>query len=238
VLIWCSNELQGYQNGIDFYRRRFTELPPYRVVSGVIKIIMRDGEAMAINHPIATRNEYFLSAPVGWLEDFYSVPRELSVVELPELTAFLAKDAGGTIVCQCTKTQLKRIMESIKQSFILILDKEIESRTSIIVPPKPTAPQSFVPPTMVESSETPFTRIRTKALQLMKEAHSNKDWLIPTSGIAAEADPAERQYAHAAVDFILKMGWGRQGNTANVFLLTNEGAQELIQATREFDKPK
>jgi hypothetical protein len=238
VLIWCSNELQGYQNGIDFYRRRFTDLPPYRVVSGVIKIIMRDGQSMAINHPIASRNEYFLSAPIGWLEDFYSVPRELSVVELPELTAFLAKDAGGTIVCQCTKTQLKRIMESIRESFLLILEKEIQTRSSTTPTPKAIAPQSFVPPTLIESSETPFTRIRAKALQLMKEAHSDKNWIIPTTEVTANADPVERQYAHAAIDFILKMGWGRQGNSANVFLLTDEGAKELTQATREFDKPK
>ena len=26
VLIWCSNELQGYTNGLDYYQRRYTDL--------------------------------------------------------------------------------------------------------------------------------------------------------------------------------------------------------------------
>ena len=120
----------------------------------------------------------------------------------------------------------------------MILDKEINARSDAAPAAKPTAPQSFVPQTMVEASETPFTRIRHKALQMMRDAHSARDWVIPTTEVSANPDPTERQYAHAAIDYILKMGWGIPGNTANVFILTDEGARELTQATREFDKPK
>src|ERR1700722_16103945 len=109
-LIWCSNELQGYPHGIDFYHRKFTDLPPYRVVSGVLKVIQPNGQQAAIRHALALRNDYFLSASIGWLEDFSTLPGELSVVELPELTAYIGKETGGTIVCQCTKTQLVRIL--------------------------------------------------------------------------------------------------------------------------------
>lgn len=237
VLIWCSNELQGYPNGLDYYHRKFTELPPYRVVSGMIKVIQKDGSHVAISHPMASRNEYFLSAPVGWLEDFYSLPGELSVVELPELTTYIGKETGGTIVCQCTKTQLLRIIGSIKLSLLALLDKEMAPKA---VPEpaksKPAAPVSFVPQVEVHSSDTPFTKIRIKANQLMREAQQDKDWIIPTFAMTTTPDQTERALLHAAVDYILKMHWGRAGNEPNVYLLTAEGAYELRQATREFDK--
>lgn len=234
-LIWCSNELQGYPNGLDYYHRKFTDLPPYRVVNGLIKVIQRDGSSTAISHPMASRSDYFLSAPVGWLEDFYTLPGELSVVELPELTSYIGKETGGTIVCQCTKTQLLRIIGSIKQSLLALLDKELAPKAVREAPkPKAVAPVSFVPEVEVHSSETPFTKIRIKANDLMKEAHSNKGWIIPTDAMTLSPDQAERHLIHAAVDLILKMGWGTPG-TDNVFLLTEQGARELEQSTRQFD---
>ncbi len=237
VLIWCSNELQGYSNGLDYYHRKFTDLPPYRVVSGIIKVIQKDGSSVAISHPMASRNEYFLSASVGWLEDFYSLPGELSVVELPELTTYIGKETGGTIVCQCTKTQLLRIIGSIKQSLLALLDKELAPKPiPDVVKAKPMTPVSFVPQQEIPSSETPFTKIRLKANHLMKEAYKDKDWIIPTFAMTTTPDQTERQLLHAAVDYILKMRWGRVGNEPNVYLLTAEGAYELTQVTREFDK--
>lgn len=121
TLIWCSNELQGYPNALDFYQRKYTDLPPYRVVAGVLKVVRSDGQLVGITHPLAERNQHFLSAPIGWIEDFYSLPGEMTVVEFPELTKHIG--AGGTIVCQCTKTQLRRITNSVKDSLILLIDQ-------------------------------------------------------------------------------------------------------------------
>jgi len=234
TLIWCSNELQGYPHAIEFYNRRFTDLPPYRVVAGVLKVIQPDGQQKAINHAMAMRTEYFLSASVGWLEDFSTLPGELSVVELPELTTYIGKETGGTIVCQCTKTQLVRIIASVKQSFLNLLDKE-----SWVTPVKPkqatvaVPPPSLVPVKEVHSSETTFTKVRAKSIHMMRDAYQTKDWVMSTLG-----DESERQYIKAAIDYMLKMGFARTGSVANIYLLTEQGARELENSTREFDRPK
>jgi len=234
TLIWCSNELQGYSHGIEFYNRRFTDLPPYRVVSGVLKVVQPDGQQRSINHSMALRNEYFLSASVGWLEDFSTLPGELSVVELPELTTYIGKETGGTIVCQCTKTQLVRIIGSVKQSFLNLLEKEAwvapkPKQATVAVPPP-----SLVPVKEVHSSETAFTKVRNKSIHMMREAYQTKDWVMSTMS----QDENDRHYIKAAMDYMLKMGFAQPGNVANLFLLTEKGARELENSTREFDRPK
>jgi ribonuclease E len=81
-----------------------------------------------ISHPLAEREDYFLSAPLGWLEDFYSLPGELTVVDMPELTSYIGKQSGGNIICQCTKGQLYTIITSFKQPFLETIEQVIKRK--------------------------------------------------------------------------------------------------------------
>jgi hypothetical protein len=130
LLVWCANELQGYGNGLEFYQSRSHDLPPYRVVAGHLKVVHQDGSWGEIAHPLAQRNEFFLSAPLSWLEDFSSIPGESSVVDLPELTNYIGRQLGGTIVCECRKSELERILGSFRENFAAALNEVINVKMS------------------------------------------------------------------------------------------------------------
>lgn len=121
-LLWLSNELQGYQQALDFYQMDNHDLPVYRIVPGDLYLMRADGNCEEINHPYARRDKYFLSAPIHWLEEWSTHPDETSIVELPELSTFMAQ-AGGGIVCFCPRSELKRIIAQFRNDFILLLDE-------------------------------------------------------------------------------------------------------------------
>lgn len=121
-LLWLSNELQGYQEALNFYQMDNHELPIYRIVPGDLYLMRPDGNCEEINHPYAKRDKYFLSAPIHWIEEFANFPDETSIVELPELSTFMAQ-AGGGIVCVCARSELKRIIAHFRNLFIQLLDE-------------------------------------------------------------------------------------------------------------------
>lgn len=121
-LIWLSNELQGYPNALDFYSRPSQDFPPYRVVAGKLKMMDKNGNVSDVtNHPLAQRNELFLAAPVAWLEESMMLPGHITYVELQELNVYLK--GQGAAVCELTKDQLTRILNSLRQSVCALIDE-------------------------------------------------------------------------------------------------------------------
>jgi len=121
-LLWLSSELQGYSDGLTFYQSQHHGLPTYRAVPGALYIMRPDGSFEPLNHPYASRDRFFLSAPISWLEEFSNMQGEDSLVELQEFGAFIAKTGGG-VVCACPKSELKRIIATFRNEFIKLLDQ-------------------------------------------------------------------------------------------------------------------
>ncbi len=128
VLVWCANELQGYSGGLEFYQNKNHDLPEYRVVTGRLRVVSADGNFSEINHPLAQRNQYFLSAPLGWLEDFFGLPGDQAIADLPELTNYIGRHVGGTIVCECPRTDLKRILDQFQIKFVSIIEEVADKK--------------------------------------------------------------------------------------------------------------
>jgi hypothetical protein len=121
-LLWLASELQGYSNAIEFYQNNTHGLPRYRIVPGALFLMTADGNLNELKHPYARRTDYFLSAPVAWLEEFARLQGDISLVEVPELTAFMS-GAGGGVVCQTKKVELRRIIANFRNEFIALLDQ-------------------------------------------------------------------------------------------------------------------
>lgn len=121
-LLWLASELQGYSNAIEFYQGTDHTLPKYRIVPGALFLMTPDGNLNELKHPYARRSDYFLSAPVAWLEEFARLQGDISLVEVPELTAFMSS-AGGGVVCQTKKSELRRIIANFRNEFIALLDQ-------------------------------------------------------------------------------------------------------------------
>jgi hypothetical protein len=121
TLRWLVNELQGYSNVMAFYSQPNHGLPAYRVVNGTLKLLGKNGEMANVDHELANRKEYFLGAPVSWLEEFASVPGLESVAELPELANSLP---SGQVVLQLPRAQLQRVLGEVKARLLLLLDKD------------------------------------------------------------------------------------------------------------------
>ncbi len=120
TLRWLVNELQGYSDTMSFYSNPNHRLPQYRVVNGNLKLLGKNGEMTDLDHALANRSEYFLGAPVSWLEEFASLPGNDCVAELPELAKQLQ---SGLVVLQLPKAQLLRILNEVRARFLLLLDK-------------------------------------------------------------------------------------------------------------------
>jgi hypothetical protein len=121
-LLWLASELQGYSNAIEFYQSQAHSLPKYRIVPGALYLLTPDGALTELKHPYAKRSDYFLSAPVAWLEEFARLQGDVSLVEVPELTAFMSASGGG-VVCQTKKVELRRIIANFRNEFIALLDQ-------------------------------------------------------------------------------------------------------------------
>lgn len=125
-LEWCANELNGYQNAFEYYQGRANEFPGYRVVIGKLKILRPDNTFAETQHKLAQRSEFFLAAPLQWIEDFYTLPGHTTVVDLPELTTYIGRTVGGTAVCECEKGQLELLLQGFNNTFLALLDETIE----------------------------------------------------------------------------------------------------------------
>jgi hypothetical protein len=122
-LIWLSHELQGYPNALDYYQRTSTtDFPPYRVVNGSLKVMDSQGNLNDVTHAIGQRKQFFLAAPVGWLEDSATMPGQITYVELSELNVYMGMGMGNA-VCEVSKEQITRILTSFKQSFCALIDE-------------------------------------------------------------------------------------------------------------------
>ena len=121
-LLWLASELQGYSNAIEFYQNQSHNLPKYRIVPGALFLMTPDGTLNELKHPYAKRTDYFLSAPVAWLEEFARLQGDISLVEVPELTAFMSGGGGG-VVCQTKKYELRRIIANFRNEFLALLDQ-------------------------------------------------------------------------------------------------------------------
>jgi hypothetical protein len=121
-LHWLASELQGYPNPLDFYRGQFNDLPSYRVVSGSLKLMSPKGELSELKHPFASRNKFFLAAPLAWLEEFARLPGDPAMVELAELTAYMGK-VGAAVICQCPRHELFAILAKFKEQFVALIDE-------------------------------------------------------------------------------------------------------------------
>jgi hypothetical protein len=121
-LIWLSNELQGYPNALDYYQKPSNEFPPYRVVTGSLKVMDSQGNLSELEHAIAKRNQFFLAAPLPWLEDAIRLPGKITFVELPELNIYMHMGMGNA-VCEVSKDQVERILVSFRQSLLSLIDE-------------------------------------------------------------------------------------------------------------------
>lgn len=122
-LLWLASELQGYQDGLQFFQSEdATGFPSYRVVNGRIWLLNQEGQFNPLNHPWGARDRIFLSAPVSWLEEAVAAPGDTAIVDMMELTNYLAKGFGH-VVCECPKEHVKSILAIFKQRFIQLLDE-------------------------------------------------------------------------------------------------------------------
>ena len=78
---------------------------------------------------MSQRTEFFLAAPVHWLEESHNlVPGQITWVELQELNVYM-KGQNGNAVCELSKEQLTRILNSIKGSFCSLIDDVVAKGT-------------------------------------------------------------------------------------------------------------
>lgn len=122
TLVWLASELQGYSNSLHFYQENNHNLPAYRVVKGTLKIMDASGKLTDIKHPFTSRTQFFLGAPVAWLEEFAKLPGEVALVELPDLTTLLG-GGRGNVACEFTKEQLTRMLSIVKSRVLEVMNQ-------------------------------------------------------------------------------------------------------------------
>lgn len=126
-IMWLANEMQGYRNATDWYQNPTPDFPPYRVVTGELKVMDRQGNLAQLNHPMANRTQFFLAAPIAWLEDSVTLPGSITMVEMAELNAYMGKLAQGTVVLHLTKDQVQALLANFKRSLLAVID-DVNSR--------------------------------------------------------------------------------------------------------------
>ncbi len=119
TMAWLANELQGYRNPLDFYYEPNHHLPTYRVVNGALKVMNKDGSLGQLDHALANRSKFFLSAPIAWLEESAAQPGQLSITEMSELSHDI--HAGQGVVVQYSRAQLQSILQEVKKKLEALL---------------------------------------------------------------------------------------------------------------------
>lgn len=129
-LLWLASELQGYENAVSYYQSGDHELPKYRIVPGTLRFVTPDGQLTELKHPYAKRDMIFLSSPISWLEEFATYDGDISIVDVPELTAFMNGGNGGGVVCETQKSELRRIIATFRNEFIALLDQVSQAQAT------------------------------------------------------------------------------------------------------------
>ncbi|PWT95566.1 MAG: hypothetical protein C5B53_11215 [Candidatus Melainabacteria bacterium] len=121
TLIWLASELQGYSNSLHFYQNNNHGLPTHRVVKGKLRLMDTSGKLSDLQHTYASRGQYFLGAPIAWLEESAKLPGELVLVELPDLTSLITAGRGN-VACECTKDQLKLVLSIVRGRVLEVMN--------------------------------------------------------------------------------------------------------------------
>lgn len=129
---WWRAELNGYRKAIKYYleapEKSFHEgyMPDgtstSRETPGVIKLRKTNGTLTDVNHSFANRQRYFVSVPIGLVEELSKSKDRLVSFELPELTEYLGKEQGGAIIFECDPSELQRIVKAIRLNVTACLD--------------------------------------------------------------------------------------------------------------------
>jgi len=117
-------EYQGYQTiSMDWYKRPSKEYPNYRIVAGELKMMaVSDGSVSDVSHALASNKQFFIGAPIAWIEESSNLPIDPTMVEMAEMGRF----PTGIVVCVTAKSNVQRIVEIVRQSLLSFID-EVES---------------------------------------------------------------------------------------------------------------
>lgn len=120
-ITYLVNEYQGYQtNALDYYKRPSKEYPNYRVVPGELKLMqIADGSLQTLNHPLAAHQQFFIAAPIAWVEESTLLGIDPTMIEMAEM----GKMPGGIVVCVTARTQIQRMLDIVKQSLLAFIDE-------------------------------------------------------------------------------------------------------------------
>ena len=120
-IAYLVNEYQGYQNiALDYYKRPSKEYPSYRIVPGQMKLMgLQDGQLMDVTHPLAQHDQFFIAAPISWVEESTQLGIDPTMVEMAEI----GKMPTGIIVCLVAKNQMERVVMIVKQSLLAFIDE-------------------------------------------------------------------------------------------------------------------
>jgi hypothetical protein len=114
-------EYQGYQtNALDWYKHQSKEFPNYRVVPGTLKMMMiEDGSLADVKHSLAERDQFFIAAPIAWVEEACGLGLDPTMIEMSEM----GRAPQGIIVCVTAKSNAQKLLEIVKQSLLSFLDE-------------------------------------------------------------------------------------------------------------------
>jgi hypothetical protein len=115
------NEYQGYQNiALDWYKRPSKEFPNYRIIEGQMKMMdTNDGSVSDVTHPMTANKQFFISAPISWVEESLGLGIDPTMVEMSEM----GRMPNGILVCITAKANVQRIIDIVKQSLLSFIDE-------------------------------------------------------------------------------------------------------------------
>jgi hypothetical protein len=120
-IAYLVSEYQGYANiALDYYKRPSKEYPNYRVVPGQMKMMqIDDGQLADLTHPLASKSEFFIAAPIAWVEESLGLGIDPTMVEMAEL----GKLPNGIVVIVTAKAGPQRIIDIVRQSLLSFIDE-------------------------------------------------------------------------------------------------------------------
>lgn len=120
-ITYLVSEYQGYQtNALDYYKRPSKEYPSYRIVSGKLQMMkMDDGSLQEVKHPLADRQQFFISAPIAWVEESANLGIDPTMIEMSEM----GKMPQALLVCVVPRIEIQRCLDIVKQSLLAFIDE-------------------------------------------------------------------------------------------------------------------
>jgi hypothetical protein len=104
---------------MDWYLRPSKEHLAHRVVPGAVKMLENDGSLANIRHRFAEHDRYFIAAPIVWLEKSLAEGGDLAFIEMTEMGG----SATGKVVCVTEKSNIERIVDTVKQNLLALIDE-------------------------------------------------------------------------------------------------------------------